>query len=79
MPITPALAVKLKDAASGRADDAPLLTQGDGGAWGANPGQRYHRQVDNIVTAIGLDPAVVTMYALRVGSLISARSPIRVF
>src|SRR6516164_9116155 len=56
VPITHALAVKLKDAASGRTGDAPLLVQGDGSPWGDNPGQRYHRQVDKIVTDIGLDP-----------------------
>ncbi len=30
-----------------------------------NPGQNYHRLVENVVTSIGLDPADVTMYALR--------------
>jgi integrase len=70
VPITPALAAKLKHAASGRADDAPLLLQSDGSPWGSNPGQRYHRQVDNIVTAIGLDPAEVTVYALRHSSIV---------
>jgi integrase len=70
VPITPALAVKLREAASGRNDDAPLLLQSDGSPWGSNPGQRYHRQVDNIVTAIGLDPNVVTVYALRHSSIV---------
>jgi integrase len=70
VPITPALAVKLKEAASGRADDAPLLVQSDGSPWGNNPGQRYHRHVDKIVTAIGLEPAVVTVYALRHSSIV---------
>ena len=64
MPITVQLAAKLKAAAKGRADDAPLLVQSDGSPWGDNPGQRYHRQVDKVVTAIGLDPAEVTMYCL---------------
>ena len=80
VPITPALAAKLKDAASGRADDAPLLVQSDGSAWGDNPGQRYHRQIDKIVSAIGLDPAVVTIYALRHSSIVRmllANVPIR--
>ncbi len=62
MPITVQLAAKLKAAAKGRADDAPLLLQSDGSPWGDNPGQNYHRQVDKVVTAIGLDPDV-TMYA----------------
>ena len=30
----------------------------------------YHRQVNNIVTAIGLDPSVVTVYALRHSSIV---------
>ena len=65
VPITVQLAAKLKAAAKGRADDAPLLLQSDGSPWDDNPGQNYHRQVDKVVTAIGLDPAEVTMYALR--------------
>ena len=70
MPITEQLAVRFKAAAKGRADDAPLLLQSDGRPWGDNPGQRYHRQVDNVVTAIGLDPAEVTMYCLRHSSIV---------
>ncbi len=65
VPITRALAVRLKAAAKGRAGDAPLLLRNDGRPWDQNPGENYHRQVDNAVTAIGLDPAEVTMYALR--------------
>ena len=38
--------------------------------WGRNPGQRYHRHVAEVVTAIGLDPDVVTMYALRHSSIV---------
>ncbi|MCA1415295.1 site-specific integrase [Bradyrhizobium sp. NBAIM20] len=70
VPITLQLAARLKDAAKGRADDAPLLLQSDGTPWGDNPGQTYHRQVDHIVTAIGLDPAEVTAYALRHSSIV---------
>ncbi|MET4198756.1 site-specific integrase [Bradyrhizobium sp. LA6.12] len=70
VPITVQLAGKLKEAAKGRADDAPLLLQGDGSPWDKNPGQNYHRQVDKVVTAIGLDPADVTMYALRHSSIV---------
>jgi integrase len=70
VPITPALAAKLRAAARGRAADAPLLLQSDGSPWGVNPGQRYHRQIDKIVTAIGLDPAEVTMYCLRHSSIV---------
>ena len=70
VPITVQLAAMLKEAARGRADDAPLLMRSDGRPWDKNPGQNYHRQVDNVVTAIGLDPAVVTIYALRHSSIV---------
>ncbi len=70
VPITVALSKKLKAAAAGRADDAPLMLQSDGSPWDKNPGQNYHRQVDKVVTTIGLDPAVVTMYALRHSSIV---------
>jgi integrase len=70
VPITTQLAARLKAAAKGRADDAPLLLQSDGRPWDKNPGQNYHRQVDKVVTAIGLDPAEVTMYCLRHSSIV---------
>jgi integrase len=71
VPITVQLAAKLKDAAKGRADDAPLLVQSDGSAWGDNPGQRYHREVSKVVAAIGIDPNS-TMYCLRHSSITRA-------
>jgi integrase len=80
VPITVQLAAKLREAAEGRAGNAPLFTQGDGSAWGDNPGQRYHRHIDKIVTEVGLDPAVVTIYALRHSSIVRmllANVPIR--
>jgi integrase len=70
VPITVQLAAKLREAAKGRVGDEPLLTQYDGNAWGDNPGQRYHRHIDKIVTEVGLDPAVVTIYALRHSSIV---------
>ncbi len=70
VPITATLSKRLKAAATGRPAEAPLLLQGDGSAWGDNPGQCYHRQVDKVVTAIGLDPAEVTMYCLRHSSIV---------
>src|SRR6266404_319658 len=70
VPITVQLAAKLKAAAMGRADNAPLLLQSDSSSWGDNPGASYHRNVDRIVTAIGLDPADVTMYCLRHSSIV---------
>jgi integrase len=70
VPITVQLAAKLKAAAKGRADDAPLLLQSDGSPWDKNPGQSYHHRVDKVVTAIGLDPDEVTMYCLRHSSIV---------
>ncbi|TYO61901.1 site-specific integrase [Bradyrhizobium hipponense] len=70
VPITVQLAAKLREATKGRADDAPLLLQSDGSPWGDNPGQTYHRHVDKIVTAVGLEPTVVTVYALRHSSIV---------
>jgi integrase len=70
VPITRTLALTLKATAKGRAGDAPLLLQRDSRPWDANPGQNYHRQIDNIVTGIGLDPADVTMYCLRHSSMV---------
>ncbi|MET4345691.1 site-specific integrase [Bradyrhizobium sp. RT9a] len=70
VPITVQLATRLKLAAKGRADDAPLLMQSDASPWDKNPGQNYHRQVDKVVTAIGLDPADVTAYCLRHSSIV---------
>jgi len=70
VPITIQLAAKLREGTKDRADDARLLTQADGSAWGDNPGLRYHRQVNNIAAAIGLDPTVVTVYALRHSSIV---------
>jgi integrase len=69
VPITVQLAARLKAAAKGRADDAPLLVQSDGSAWGANPGQCYHREVSKVVTAISIDPDA-TMYCLRHSSIV---------
>jgi integrase len=70
VPITRTLALRLKAAAKGRAGEAPLLMQSDGRPWDNNPGQNYHRQIDNVVSAIGLDPAEVTMYCLRHSSIV---------
>jgi integrase len=69
VPITVQLAARLREAAKGRADDAPLFLQGDGRPWGDNPGAGYHREVKQIVSAIGADPDA-TMYALRHSSIV---------
>ena len=72
VPITPALAAKLREAAKGRAADAPLLLQSDGTAWPASPSQACHRSIDSIVTEIGRDPTRVTVYSLRHSSIVRA-------
>jgi integrase len=69
VPITVQLAARLREVAKGRADDAPLFLQGDGRPWGDNPGAGYHREVKQIVSAIGADPDA-TMYALRHSSIV---------
>jgi integrase len=79
VPITVQLAARLREAAKGRADDAPLFLRGDGSPWGDNPGAGYHREVKQIVSAIGADPDA-TMYALRHSSIVrmlKANVPIR--
>jgi len=68
LPITPALAAKLKLAAKGRAADAPLLLQGDGLFWGGS--DDYREAVREVVESIELDPDMVTMYALRHSSIV---------
>jgi integrase len=70
VPITLQLAARLKAAAKDRSASAPLLLKSDGTPWDKNPGQQYHRLVAEVVTAIGLDPAVVTAYALRHSSIV---------
>ena len=70
MPITAALAARLKAAAAGRPSDAPLLLwRGDRG-WGVEPSANYRADFRAIVAAVGLDPAVVTVYALRHSSIV---------
>jgi integrase len=69
VPITPQLAARLKATTSGRAGDAPLLTQRDGSPWPKHPGQHTHRLMDKIVSANKLSPEV-TMYALRHSSIV---------
>jgi hypothetical protein len=69
VPITVQLAARLREAARGRPDHAPLLLQGDGSRWPDNPGASYHREVKKIVVNIGADPDA-TMYALRHSSIV---------
>jgi integrase len=70
LPITTQLAARLNAAAKGRAGDQPLLLQSEGRPWGSNPGAGYRREVAAVVTAIGFNPAVVTMGCLRHSSIV---------
>ena len=70
VPITAALAVRLKAAAGGRLHDAPLLLwRGDRG-WGDEPSANYRDDFRATVAAVGLDPNVATLYALRHSSIV---------
>ena len=70
MPITVQLAARLKAAAKGRADDAPLLLQSDGSPWDKNPGQNYHRVSRQGRHRHRARSCRVTMYALRHSSIV---------
>jgi integrase len=81
VPITAALAVRLKAAAAGRRADAPLLLwRGDRG-WGVEPSANYRRGFREAVKTVGLNPDVATLYSLRHSSIVRcllANVPIRV-
>jgi integrase len=64
VPISPALAARLREAAGKRADDAPLLTRANGEPWGYRRNDRYRDGIAAIVAALGLD-AGTTLYCLR--------------
>jgi integrase len=80
VPITPALAAKLRQAAGKRPANAPLLLRSDGEPW--RPAQADYRQpFINAVTRVGLDPDVVTLYSLRHSNIVRqilANTPLRV-
>ena len=65
VPITAALVALLKQEAKGRASNAPLLTRSNGEAWGYRRNDRYRGDFAAVVAACGLDPKMVTLYALR--------------
>jgi integrase len=70
VPITAALAVRLKAAAAGRPPDAPLLLWRFDRGWGDEPSANYRADFRAIVAAVGLDPNIVTLYALRHSSIV---------
>jgi integrase len=70
--ITPALAAVLREEIANRHLDAPLLVRANGDAWRDNPSRDYRNVVRSIVSDIGLDPDVVTIYALRHSAIVRA-------
>ncbi len=70
VPITVGLSKRLKAAAAGRADDAPLLVRSNGSAWSADPSQAYRSDVREVFTAIGENADAVTLYSLRHSSIV---------
>jgi integrase len=82
VPIPASLAMVLKQNAAARAADAPLLVRSNGkAAWGYGYGARHRDDLRAVVSAVGLDPDTVTLYALRHSSIVRqllANVPIRI-
>src|SRR5262252_4072347 len=81
VPIPPALAAVLKQEATGRLSDAPLLLRSNGERWGHGRSRHHRNDMRAVVEAAGLDPDQVTLYALRHSSIVRmllANVPIRV-
>jgi hypothetical protein len=70
VPITPALAVRLKAAAAGRPANAPLLLRADGEPW--QPRIADHRRPFEQAARAARLPAETTIYALRHSSIARA-------
>jgi integrase len=80
-PITPSLALLLKQEAAGRPSDAPLLLRSNGERWGHGRSRHHRNDFRAVVAAAGLDPDEVTLYALRHSSIVRqllANVPIRI-
>ena len=80
VPITPALATRLRQAAVGREPDAPLLLRESGEPWGYRRSDHYRDDIRAVVAAVGL-PAATTLYALRHSAIVRrllANTPVRV-
>ena len=71
VPITADLAAKLTRAVGNRAPSEPLLLRSDGKPWRPDH-QDYWLPFRNTVTRAGLDPKIVTLYALRHSSIVRA-------
>jgi integrase len=78
VPIPTNMAIVLNQTGAGRSNEAPLLTKPNGELW--RPSDHRH-PFARAVTSAGLDPAEVTIYALRHSSIVRqllANTPIRV-
>src|SRR5262249_2823580 len=78
VPIPTNLVTVLKEAGLGKSDEAPLLTRPDGASWRHSD---HRHPFARAVKAAGLDPAGVTLYALRHSNIVRqllANVPIRV-
>src|SRR5262249_34320424 len=78
VPIPSNLARALKQASIGRPSEAPLLTRPSGAPWRHSD---HRHPFARAVKAAGLDPAIVTIYALRHSSIVRqllANTPTRV-
>jgi len=81
VPISSSLALTLKQQAAGRPGEAPLLLRPNGERWGYGRRRHHRNDMRAVVEAAGLDPDVVTLYALRHSSIVRqllANVPIRV-
>src|SRR5262249_57389960 len=81
VPIPATLASVLKQAASGRPSEAPLLLRSNGERWGHGRRRHHRNDLRAVLQAAGLDPDVVTLYALRHSSIVRqlvANTPIRI-
>src|SRR5262245_47280541 len=70
VPITIGPAAILKQEAAGRPSDAPLLLRANGERWGHGRSRHHRNDMRAIVEAVGLDPDIVTLYALRHSSIV---------
>jgi integrase len=81
VPIPATLAAVLRRQAAGRPSEAPLLLRSNGERWGHGRSRHHRNDFRAVVQAAGLDPDVVTLYALRHSSIVRqllANVPIRV-
>jgi integrase len=71
VPISASLAAKLRAGTGERAPISPLLLRSGGKPWRPETND-YRQPIINAVTRAGLDPKIVTLYALRHSSIVRA-------